>query len=124
MSLGRARRFAGDFLAIYDPEACTYATVTRMEGGPFSKWGSRPGAAHIRLKGAQQLHGWSKGRFQRVAFALAPRTFVLEARSFQQLHGRNTGRFQIEALVLDVSGFMARRYRMCNSYTDVSRDYR
>ena len=54
------------------------ATVTRMEGGPFSKWGSRFGAADIRLINFQQLQGWRAGGFQNGALALAPRTFVLK----------------------------------------------
>ena len=45
------------------------ATVTRIEGGSFSKWGSRLGAADIRLQSLQQLHGWWAGGFQNGAFA-------------------------------------------------------
>ena len=40
-----------------------------MEGGPFSKWGSRLGAADIRLKSLQQLHGWRADGFQNGALA-------------------------------------------------------
>ena len=54
------------------------ATFTRIEGGSFSKWGSRLGAADIRLKTLQQLHGWRADRFRNGALALAPRTFVLK----------------------------------------------
>ena len=54
------------------------AAVTRMEGGPFSKWGSRLGAADIRLKSLQPLHALTAARFQNKALALAPRTFVLK----------------------------------------------
>ena len=78
----------------------TFATFARMEGGWFSKWGSRPGAAHIcnsytdggRLafkmglspwrrahsseKSSQQLHGWRAVPFQNVALALALQAFV------------------------------------------------
>ena len=54
------------------------ATVTRMEGGSFSKWGSRLGAADIRLKSLQQLHGWRAVPFQNGVPALAPRTFVFK----------------------------------------------
>ena len=49
-----------------------------MEGGWFSKWGSRLGAADIRLKIFQKLHGFTAARFQNKALALAPRTFVLK----------------------------------------------
>ena len=45
------------------------ATFTRIEGGSFSKWGSRLGAADIRLQSLQQLHGWWAGGFQNGAFA-------------------------------------------------------
>eukprot|EP00959_Pyramimonas_sp_CCMP1952_P306132 6406692-Pyramimonas_sp.AAC.1 len=45
-----------------------------MEGGSFSKWGSRPGAADIRLKSLQQLHGWRARGFQDGALASGPRT--------------------------------------------------
>ena len=48
-----------------------------MEGGPFSKWGSRLGAAHIRLKPLQHLHGCSF--FADGVLSLAPRTFVVKA---------------------------------------------
>ena len=50
-----------------------------MEGGWFSKLGSRLSAAHIRLKSFQQLQGWRAAGFQNRALALAPRTFVLKA---------------------------------------------
>eukprot|EP00959_Pyramimonas_sp_CCMP1952_P271165 5669043-Pyramimonas_sp.AAC.1 len=52
-----------------------------MQGGSFSKYGFRPGTAHIRLKSSQQLHGWSVARFQNVTRALAPRNVVLKAHS-------------------------------------------
>ena len=45
-----------------------------MEGGPFSKWGSRIGAAHIRFKILHQLHGWRAVPFQNGVPALVPRT--------------------------------------------------
>ena len=48
-----------------------------MEGGPFSKLGSRLSAAHIRFENVQQFQGWRAARFQNVALALAPRTLVL-----------------------------------------------
>ena len=50
------------------------ATVTRIEGGSFSKWGSRLGAAHIRFKILHQLHGWRAVPFQNGVPALVPRT--------------------------------------------------
>eukprot|EP00959_Pyramimonas_sp_CCMP1952_P368214 7713023-Pyramimonas_sp.AAC.1 len=53
------------------------AAVSQMEGGWFSKCGPRLGAAHIRFNTLQELHGLEAGRFQNVALALAPRTFVL-----------------------------------------------
>ena len=54
------------------------ATVSGMEGGSFSKFGSRRSAAHIRLKNLQQVQGWRAVPFQNWALALAPRTFVLK----------------------------------------------
>eukprot|EP00959_Pyramimonas_sp_CCMP1952_P123679 2585836-Pyramimonas_sp.AAC.1 len=48
--LGRARRFARDFLTSYDSEACKVTTASQMEGGWFSKCGSRLSAAQSRLK--------------------------------------------------------------------------
>ena len=47
-------------------------------GRPFSKWGSRLGAAHIRVKILQQLHGWRAAPFQNGVPALVPRTFVFK----------------------------------------------
>ena len=47
----------------------SFATVTGMEGGSFSKWGSRLGAADIRLKSLQQLE--DGGRFL-VKMGLSP----------------------------------------------------
>ena len=47
-----------------------------MEGGWCSKWGSRLGAAGIRLKSLQQLQGWRAGRFQNGALALVPHALV------------------------------------------------
>eukprot|EP00959_Pyramimonas_sp_CCMP1952_P397827 8335483-Pyramimonas_sp.AAC.1 len=44
--LGRAGRFARDALTIYDPEVQRMANVSKMEGGSFSKCGSRMSAAH------------------------------------------------------------------------------
>ena len=40
------------------------AAATGMEGGPFSKCGSRLGAAHIRFKSLQQLQGWRAAPFK------------------------------------------------------------
>eukprot|EP00959_Pyramimonas_sp_CCMP1952_P000346 6716-Pyramimonas_sp.AAC.1 len=47
-----------------------------MEGGSFSKRGSRLSAAHTRPNPIQGLHGWRAGRFQNVALASAPRAIV------------------------------------------------
>ena len=69
-----------------------------MEGGSFSKWGSRLGAADIRLKSLRQLHGWRAAGLQNGALALAPRTFVLKV--FKKLHGLTAARFQNKALAL------------------------
>ena len=96
-----------------------------MEGGSFSKWGSRLSAAHIRLKTLQQLHGSRAVPFQNGALALVPRTFVLRfcnnytdggrplfkmgfppwrrahrLQNLQQLHGWRAGRFQNGALAV------------------------
>ena len=56
-----------------------FATVTRIEGGSFSKWGSRLGAADVRLKSLQQLQGWRAGRFQNGTLAVASRTLLFKA---------------------------------------------
>ena len=56
-------------------------------GRPFSKWGSRLGAAHIRLKRLQQFHGWRAGRFQSGALTLAPQTFVLKISKVMRIDG-------------------------------------
>ena len=63
------------------------AIVTRMEGGSFSKLGSRLGAAHIRLKILQQLQRWRADLFQNRALALAPRTFVLKVCNSSRTEG-------------------------------------
>ena len=47
-----------------------------MEGGWFSKSGSRLGAADIRLQSLQQSQGWRADRFQYGVLALAPRALV------------------------------------------------
>ena len=68
----------GQFLKSNDPNLSggeKSATISRMEGGTFSKFGSRLSAAHIRLSNLQQLQGWGAARFQTWALALAPRTF-------------------------------------------------
>ena len=41
--------------------------ATGMEGGLFSKWGSHLGAADTRLKHFQQLQGWRAVPFQNAA---------------------------------------------------------
>eukprot|EP00959_Pyramimonas_sp_CCMP1952_P419040 8777696-Pyramimonas_sp.AAC.1 len=50
--------------------------VSRIEGGPFSTCSYRCNAAHIRLKHKQELHGLRAGRFHHGVLALAPRAFV------------------------------------------------
>ena len=40
-----------------------------MEGGSFSKLGSRLSAAHIRLENVQQFQGWRAVPFQNGALA-------------------------------------------------------
>ena len=65
-----------------------FPTVTGMEGGPFSKLGSRFRAAHIRLKRFQQLQGWRAVGFQNWALALPPRTFVLKVSNRYRDGGR------------------------------------
>eukprot|EP00959_Pyramimonas_sp_CCMP1952_P286069 5981800-Pyramimonas_sp.AAC.1 len=59
-----------------------------MEGGWFSKCGSRLSAACIRLKKLPVLHGWRASGFQHVALVLAPRTFVSNMwKSFARIEG-------------------------------------
>ena len=114
-----------------------------MEGGSFSKSGSRLGAAQIRLKILQQLHGSREGRFQKWALALVPRTFVLKVcssytdgglpifkmglspgrrahSSYKFATGTRMegGRFQNGALALAPRTFVL---KVCNSYTDGGR---
>ena len=87
-----------------------------MEGGPFSKLGSRPGAAHIRLKMMQQLQGWRAVPFQNWALALAPRTFVLKmSNSF-----KDGGRFVFKTGLSPETSlqFMFPELDICNSFTD------
>eukprot|EP00959_Pyramimonas_sp_CCMP1952_P282052 5895195-Pyramimonas_sp.AAC.1 len=45
------------------------ARASRIEGGSFSKCGSRLGAAHTRLKNLQELHGLRANPFQNVALS-------------------------------------------------------
>eukprot|EP00959_Pyramimonas_sp_CCMP1952_P121214 2534522-Pyramimonas_sp.AAC.1 len=52
-----------------------------MEGGWFSKCGSRPSSVHLRFL-LQELHGWRAARFQNVDIALAPCMFVFYCKSF------------------------------------------
>ena len=44
-----------------------FPTATGMEGGWFSKLGSRLSAAHIRHNSVQQLHVWRAVPFQNAA---------------------------------------------------------
>eukprot|EP00959_Pyramimonas_sp_CCMP1952_P274701 5742604-Pyramimonas_sp.AAC.1 len=41
----------------------TFATASRIEGGPLSKCGCRLSAAHIRLNNQQELHGLRAVRY-------------------------------------------------------------
>eukprot|EP00959_Pyramimonas_sp_CCMP1952_P393831 8252317-Pyramimonas_sp.AAC.1 len=54
----------------------TCARVSRIEGGSFSKCGSRLSAANIPFY-VQELHGLRTDGFQNAALVLAPRTFAL-----------------------------------------------
>eukprot|EP00959_Pyramimonas_sp_CCMP1952_P076732 1603636-Pyramimonas_sp.AAC.1 len=61
---------------MYGSEAQNLATVSQMEGGSFSKRGSRLSAAHIRFNNVEKIHRLKAGGFQNVVLALARRTFV------------------------------------------------
>ena len=64
----------------------TIAAFAGIEGGRFSNWGSRLGAADIRLNSLQNLHVCRADRFQNGALALAPRTFAhLRIYSFSKI---------------------------------------
>ena len=114
-----------------------------MEGGWFSKLGSRLGAAHIRLRFLQQLQGWRAVSFQNRALALAPRTFVsnfatvtgmkggsfsklgsrlgaahIRLKILHKLQGWRAGRFQNWALALAPRTFVL---KVSNSYRDGGR---
>ena len=118
-------------------------TVTRMEGGWFSEWGSRLGAAEIRLQTLQQLHGWGRlvfkmglSRWRRrhssLNFATCTRregrwfskwssrlgAADILIKSLQQLHGWRADQFQNGALALAPRTFVL---EVCNSYTDGGR---
>eukprot|EP00959_Pyramimonas_sp_CCMP1952_P134264 2808638-Pyramimonas_sp.AAC.1 len=54
----------------------TGSRVSRVGGGPFSKYDCRLSASHIRFKQLKEFHGMRVGRLQHVDLALAPRTFV------------------------------------------------
>eukprot|EP00959_Pyramimonas_sp_CCMP1952_P078229 1635123-Pyramimonas_sp.AAC.1 len=82
-----------------------------MEGGSFSKCGSRFSAAHIRFQNSQEFHWLRASPFQTVALALAQRIFVLKICS----HGLQAGRFQKVALALAPRTF---GLNMCKSFTD------
>eukprot|EP00959_Pyramimonas_sp_CCMP1952_P339965 7119744-Pyramimonas_sp.AAC.1 len=56
-----------------------------MENERFSKYGSRLKAAHIHYVGLTKFHGLRAARFQNVALALAPRTFVLKSEEVRGL---------------------------------------
>ena len=140
----RAGRFQNGALALA-PRTLVFkfATVTGMEGRSFSKWGSRLGAADIRLKRLHRLHGWRAGGVQVGALALAPRTFDLKACNSYTDGGRvvfkmglspwrrghssskfatvtrmEGGWFSNGALALAPRTFVL---KVCNSYTDGGR---
>eukprot|EP00959_Pyramimonas_sp_CCMP1952_P373248 7816577-Pyramimonas_sp.AAC.1 len=58
-----------------------------MEGGSFSKCGSRLRAAHIQFKQLQELHGLRTVPFQNVALALAPHTFIETCANISRIEG-------------------------------------
>eukprot|EP00959_Pyramimonas_sp_CCMP1952_P291957 6106276-Pyramimonas_sp.AAC.1 len=82
-----------------------------MEGGWFSKCGSRLSAAHTCFQNSQELHGLRVDGFQNVVLALAPRTFIVK---MQQLHGLRAGGFQNVVLALAPRTFVL---NMCKSFT-------
>eukprot|EP00959_Pyramimonas_sp_CCMP1952_P010796 226293-Pyramimonas_sp.AAC.1 len=61
--------------------------MSQMEGGWFSKCGSRLGAAHIRFKHVQEFHGLKAGGFQNAPLALARRTFVVKTARTLRIEG-------------------------------------
>ena len=85
-----------------------------MEGGWFAKLGSRLSAAHIRLKGFQELQGWRAARFQNLVLAVAPRTFVLKVSNSY----RDGGGFQNWALAVAPRTFVL---KVSNNYRDGGR---
>ena len=90
-----------------------------MDGGSFSKLGSRLSAAHIRLKSFQQLQGWRAVPFQNWALALDFLVFYdPEAGHLQQLQGWRAARFQHWALALAPRTFVL---KVCNNYKDGGR---
>ena len=87
-----------------------------MEGGSFSKLGSRFSAAHIRFKKLQQFQGWRAVRFQNWALALAPRTFVLKVSNSYKDGGRAVLKMGLSP---ETSlQFMTPKIEICNSFTD------
>eukprot|EP00959_Pyramimonas_sp_CCMP1952_P239386 5002807-Pyramimonas_sp.AAC.1 len=58
------------------PKLKRLVIASQMEGGWFSKCGSRFSAAHTRFKHLQELHALRADGFRNVALALARRTFV------------------------------------------------
>ena len=90
-----------------------------MEGGTFSKWGSRLGAADVRLKSLQPLHGWRAGGFQYGALALAPRTLVLKVCNSYTDGGRFL--FKMGLSPETSLPFMILKLEISNSYKDGGR---
>ena len=86
-----------------------------MEGGPFSKCGSRLSAAHIRLIHFQQLQGCRAARFENVALALAPRTFGVKA--CNSYMGGERFLFKTGLSLEIPSPFMILELENCNSFT-------
>eukprot|EP00959_Pyramimonas_sp_CCMP1952_P324963 6801730-Pyramimonas_sp.AAC.1 len=87
---GRVSRIEGGQFSKWGSRlsASKFARVSPIESGSFSKRGPRLSAVHIRFKSLQELHGLVAGNFRNVALALAPRTFVFT--KLPELHGLRT----------------------------------
>eukprot|EP00959_Pyramimonas_sp_CCMP1952_P132360 2767456-Pyramimonas_sp.AAC.1 len=86
-----------------------------MEGGSFSKYGSRLRAAHTRLKPFRALHGLRASGFQNVVRSLAPRALL---QKFQELRDLRARGFQNVATALAPRAFVVRH---CKSVADRGR---
>eukprot|EP00959_Pyramimonas_sp_CCMP1952_P407108 8532388-Pyramimonas_sp.AAC.1 len=85
-----------------------------MEGGPFSKCGSRFSVAHIRSNHVQDFIGLRPSGFQTAVLAFEPRTL----RSFgalQEYHELRARRFQYVVLVSAPRTFAL---NTCKRFTD------